>query len=427
MKNVIVVEGLNKEFKRHDPDRPWTLQETVLRGLWRRRPKERFQALRDVSFEVPAGHSFGVIGANGSGKSTLLRILGGVMPPNSGTVRVDGRIGALLELGAGFHHDLTGRENVFVNGVIAGLTRREVAVRFDSIVSFAELEEAIDNPLRTYSTGMQMRLAFAIAVHVEPEILLIDEVLSVGDLAFQSKCFDRIARFRAEGCSIVLVSHDVSVIRELCDKALWLRQGRVMAQGSAEEVVDLYVAETSMETHRRTPDAHPSASAPLGTELKLRENRFGSLEMEITSVRLLDSLDMPAAEISTGDPLRVEISFQAAEPTCSPNFQVYIYREDGLVCCDLATETGGPALPKIQGRRQVVLHIDQMPLNTGLYYVDVGVYKHDWSYAYDYHWKVYPLTVRSTEKKDGVIRPPHRWEIKCHPAGETNTPSLIRS
>ena len=195
----------------------------------------------------------------------------------------------------------------------------------------------------------------------------------------------------------------------------------------AGEVVDLYVAETSPETQGRTPDTHPPVGAMAGTELKLGEDRFGTLEMEITSVRLLDSLDRPAAEISSGDPLRVEISFQAAGPICSPNFQVYLHREDGLVCCDLATETGGPALTKIQGKGRVVLHIDQMPLNAGLYYIDVGVYKHDWSYAYDYHRKVYPLTVRSTEKQDGVIRPPHRWEVKFHPADETHTPSLIRS
>src|SRR5215813_734064 len=195
MGNALIVQNLSKQFRRYHPDRPWTLQEALLQGLRRTRPAEYFWALYEVSFNIAYGRMVGVIGPNGAGKSTLLRLIGGVGRPDKGTIRVHGQIGALLDLGTGFHPELTGRENVFVSGVITGLTRREVRERLDSIVAFAELEAWIESPLRTYSSGMQMRLAFSIAVHVEPAILLIDEVLSVGDHAFQQKSFARIAEF----------------------------------------------------------------------------------------------------------------------------------------------------------------------------------------------------------------------------------------
>src|SRR5215813_7941582 len=248
MGNALIVQNLSKQFRRYHHDRPWTLQEAFLQGLRRMRPTEYFWALHEVSFSIAYGRMVGVIGPNGAGKSTLLRLIGGVGRPDKGTIRVHGQIGALLDLGTGFHPELTGRENVFVSGVIAGLTRREVAQRFDAIVAFAELEEFIDSPLRTYSTGMQMRLGFAIAAHIEPELLLIDEVLSVGDLSFQRKSFERIAEFKAKGCTIVVITHDLPCIRELCDEVLWLQEGRLIAYGSAAEVVDQYVIATERNT-----------------------------------------------------------------------------------------------------------------------------------------------------------------------------------
>jgi homopolymeric O-antigen transport system ATP-binding protein len=242
MDDSVVVKGLSKQFYLYHADRPWTLHETLVKGLGRLRPAERFWALRDVSFSVAPGRMLGIVGANGSGKSTLLRLIGGIGRPDEGFVQTSKRIGALLDLGVGFHPDLTGRENVFVNGVICGLTRREVAERFDSIVAFAELEEFIDNPIRTYSTGMQMRLGFAIAVHADPEVLLIDEILSVGDRSFQRKSFDRITQFKAQGCTIIFVTHDTESVCELCDEAIWLDGGRLMLHGRPNAVVDRYIA-----------------------------------------------------------------------------------------------------------------------------------------------------------------------------------------
>jgi lipopolysaccharide transport system ATP-binding protein len=242
MEFAISVNGLSKWFYRYHADRPWTLHEALVKGLRRLRPLDPFWALRDVSFSVAPGCVLGMVGPNGSGKSTLLRLIGGVGRPDEGSIEVNSQIGALLDLGTGFHPDLTGRENVFVSGVISGLTRRQVAQRFDSIVAFAELEQFIDNPIRTYSSGMQMRLGFAVAIHSEPEILLIDEILSVGDHSFQCKCFDRITQFKSAGCTIILVSHDTSLVREFCDEVLWLSSGRLMVHGRPDEVVDQYIA-----------------------------------------------------------------------------------------------------------------------------------------------------------------------------------------
>jgi lipopolysaccharide transport system ATP-binding protein len=411
MPDAIVVQKLGKRFRRYHADRPRTLKEAFLRGLPRMKPPEYLWALRDVSFRIAPGRMVGVVGPNGAGKSTLLRLLGGVGRPDEGQVTVHGRIGALLDLGVGFQPDLTGRENVFVNGVIAGLTRREIARRFDSIVAFAELEESIDNPLRTYSTGMQMRLGFAVAVHTDPEILLIDEILAVGDLAFQHKCLDRIDQFKADGCTIVLVSHDANSIQQLCDEALWLRRGRLVAYGPADVVAEQYVAEMSAETRRRTPTTRPAARTPTGEELRVNENRFGSLEMEIVAVWLLDPAGLPVTELDSGDPLRVEIEYVAPNPIPEPIFGVTISREDGQVCYDTSTDLAGHRLPTVHGPGQITFHIERLDLIGGQYYVDVGVYEHEWAYAYDYHWHVYPLVIRPTGGEKGILHPPHRWEM----------------
>jgi lipopolysaccharide transport system ATP-binding protein len=415
MPDAIVVQNLSKSFRRYHADRPTTLKEALLRGLHGLRrvaPAERFWALRDVSFSVAPGRMVGVVGPNGAGKSTLLRLIGGVGRPDQGSVEVHGRIGALLDLGAGFHPDLTGRENVFVNGVIAGLTRHEVARRFDSIVAFAELEEFINNPLRTYSTGMQMRLGFAVAVHTDPEILLIDEILAVGDLAFQRKCLDRIAQFKDGGCTIILVSHDANSIQQLCDEALWLRRGKLVAYGPADIVAGQYAEEMSAETRRRTPATRPVMRTSTGAELRVNENRFGSMEMEIVAVRLLDPAGFPVTELDSGDPLRVEIEYLAPDPIPEPIFGITVSREDGLVCYDTSTEASGTHLPTVHGPGQITFHIDRLDLIGEQYYVDVGIYEREWAYAYDYHWHIYPLIVRPTGGEKGILRPPHRWEME---------------
>ena len=421
MDYAVVVEGLGKQFFRYHPDRPRTFQETFAKGLRRLQPVERFWALRDISFNIERGRMVGVVGPNGSGKSTLLRLIGGVGRADAGRVEVNGRIGALLDLGTCFHPDLTGRENVFVSGVIFGLTRHQVAERLNSIIAFAELEEFIDNPIRTYSTGMQMRLAFAVSVHTEPEVLLIDEVLSVGDHAFQHKCLDRIARFKADGRTIVLVSHETELVREFCDEVLWLSSGRVILHGRPDIVVGRYIEEAEIllnrqasvdaETQRRTPQFAPVMSTFQGTELRLNENRSGSLELELTAVRLVDTEGQLVTTIESGCPLRIEIDYRASKPVTGAIFQVYIFREDGLVCYDLNSqlEPWSPGL--FQGKGQIALQLERVDLANGTYHLEVGSWTENWLYAYDYHSNAYSLTVYGSSFH--AAGPPScHWEFK---------------
>ena len=237
---AIEVKGVAKRYRMHHAHRPRTLHEALSHGFRRLAPTESFWALRDVNLEVPQGWSLGLIGANGAGKSTLLRLMAMVGRPDAGTIHVHGRMAALLDLGAGFHDDLTGRDNVMIAGVISGLTRSEVRRRFDEIVEFSELSEFIDNPLRTYSTGMRLRLAFSVAITIEPEILVVDEVLAVGDRRFQQKCVDRISALRQRGCSLVLCSHDLGLAGSLADSIAWLERGLVRRVGPSSEIVAEY-------------------------------------------------------------------------------------------------------------------------------------------------------------------------------------------
>lgn len=405
----ISVDALGKRFARFDPDRPRTFQEAVSRGWRRLRAVDSFWALRDISFEVGAGEMMGVIGANGAGKSTLLRLVGGVGKAEEGAICTRGRIGALLELGSDFHPDLSGRENVFVTGVVSGLRRKEVAERFDDIVAFAELESFIDSPLRTYSTGMQMRLAFAVAAHINPDILLIDEVLAVGDLSFQEKCLERIRHFKEDGTAILLVSHDMNVVRELCDQAIWLREGHIVSRGSPNAVVGQYSASMRYGNDQRQREARFRED---GNGLELDKTRFGSLEMEIRDVRLMDGLGQEVDSVLAGAPLRVEIDYYAPEPITAPIVGVTLTRADNLICYDTSSAADGLILPTVEGAGRMELVLERLDLGAGSYFVDVGVYKSDWSYTYDYHWHVYPLQVNAPPGEKGVIHAPHRWKLE---------------
>jgi len=437
MKPMVVVTNVSKTFRRYHPDRPATIQEAVAKGLRRMRSVERFWGLRDVSFTIGAGKAVGIIGANGSGKSTLLRLIGGVGRPDSGRIDVHGTLGALLDLGAGFHPDLTGRENAILAGILNGLTRRKVLERLDSIVAFAEVEKALDNPIRTFSSGMQMRLAFSVAVHTEPDILLIDEVLSVGDIAFQRKCLDRIAQFKAAGCSILLVSHEGSMVQDLCDEAVWLSGGRLMAQGGATDVVRQYAAHMGVgdplltEAKIEDESSYPAASPPPPTvrtthgEVPLNEQRFGSMELTIGAVRVLDAAGQPVAEVESGEAIQIEIDYAATARIVAPIFCARILREDGVVCYDVSTQDSTLSLSTIEGPGRIALHIDRLDLNSGRYVLDVGCYAQDWAYAYDYHVAECSLVVRGDGRREAVLNAPHRWEIKGGTAPRVVTPAEL--
>jgi lipopolysaccharide transport system ATP-binding protein len=408
---AIIIENVSKRFRAYDSNRPTSLKEAALNGLRRMGAKKTFWALDGVSFVVEKGVALGVVGRNGAGKSTLLRLIGGVGKTDSGHITVNGRLGALLDLTAGFHPDLTGRENVFITGVICGLTRKEVAAQFDQIVAFAELEKFIDSPVRTYSTGMQMRLGFSIIIHTQPEVLLVDEVLAVGDLAFQKKCMERIRSLKDNGCTILLVSHDTAQTREICDRLLWLRSGRIVALGPTEEVLNGYVNELANETRRRTPDSATAASTHYGAMLQEKTNRFGSQEIQIEAVEIFGRSGALTSEIANGEPLSVRIRYFAHKPTPGPIFSVSLSREEGLVCFDTNTAAQAIQLPPVAGRGEIVLHLQRLDLAGGKYFVDVGIFEHQWAYGYDYHWHVYPLTIQAPRVDVGFLHPPHVWEL----------------
>lgn len=405
MNAVVRVQNMCKAFSRRQERRGLA---GFLSGMFSPRKSEKLWALRDISFEVKAGEMLGIVGANGAGKSTLLRMLGGVGRPTSGEFAVSGRIGALLDLGGGFQGDLSGRENAIIAAVVAGLLKQEVVDRMDEIVSFAELEDFIDAPVRTYSTGMTMRLAFAVAVHTDPDVMLVDEFLSVGDLAFQSKCINRISELRERGCAIVLVSHSMDQIRERCERAIWLRKGRVVCCDNSKAVAEAYEREMHEETLRRTPKAATRITED-GLELRAGENRMGSLEMEITHVAI-----HPGAEITSGGPLVVDISYDAAHPIASPVFMVSISRDDGTMCMDTNTQVSKVVVPDLEGPGCVSLRIERLDLVRGNYFVNVGVFTTNWSHAYDFHWHVYQLTIDGGALVKGVLSAPCNWSIKTN-------------
>ncbi|MBO9542040.1 ATP-binding cassette domain-containing protein [bacterium] len=316
--NAIEIEGVWKKFIWHQT-RARTFKETLLSLTKGGAPKqEPFWALRDVGFTVRRGETFGVVGSNGSGKSTLLKLITGISKPNKGKVTVNGKISALLELGAGFHPDFTGRENIYLNASILGISRREISEQFDEIVEFAEIAPFIDQPVKTYSSGMYMRLAFSIAVKVNPDILVVDEVLAVGDSAFQDKCFKQIERFKNEGKTILIVSHDLGSLKRFCDRVAWISKGKFMEVGPAGEVIDRYYQDLIgvRPAHAAAPDDSP-VSAPKHHPILISDFRFAQQ----------DAAD--EATFTIGEPLEVSFTYRCIEKLDSPRLLVKVHDATG--------------------------------------------------------------------------------------------------
>lgn len=403
----IVVRDLCKRFRRRHKHSPLTLKEALVGRMYKFNTSEEFLALDQINLEVERGEIVGAIGRNGAGKSTLLRLIGGVGLPDSGRISVLGKIGALLELGAGFHPELTGRENIYINGVISGLTRAGVARRFDDIVAFSELEDSIDNPLRTYSSGMQLRLAFSISVHTEPDILLIDEVLAVGDLAFQRKCLERINYFRRQGCAILIVSHDIKQVEAVCDRVIWLQGGRIAAFGDPRGVAEQYERAMFLETEKRHAALQSNRAG--GKEESLHEqSRQGTREMEIVDVQLQDKNGLPVTEVKRGDALTVVIGCTARKATRSAIFSLAISDANGEIFLD--TNTADLDMPDIEQNGVARVNIDRIDLQDGEYFIDLGIYEKDWACIYDYHWHMYPLRVTEDEPDKNPRKQPG-WEL----------------
>ncbi|MGQ9503164.1 MAG: ABC transporter ATP-binding protein, partial [Anaerolineae bacterium] len=355
MSTAIRFDHVSRRFVLHH-HRVRSFQELVIRllhgqGNGRR---EVFWALSDVSFEVKRGEMVALVGPNGAGKSTVLKLISRIIDPTSGRIVVNGRVGALLELGTGFHPDLTGRENIFLNGAILGLRREEINRRLDDIIAFAEMERFIDVPVKHYSSGMYVRLGFSVAVHTEPDILLVDEVLAVGDAAFQRRCLERIDQMRANGTTIMFVSHDLNAVRRLCQRAIWLERGCLVADGAPEAVVGEYA------THSYVASA---AAA------RREACRYGTGEVTIEEVRFLDGEGRLRDFFSTGESLIIEMRYQAHKVIERPVFGIAIHRSDGVHVTGPNTQFAQYEIPVIHGEGVVRYTIPFLPLLEGTYYV----------------------------------------------------------
>ncbi|MGE0592060.1 MAG: ABC transporter ATP-binding protein [Vicinamibacterales bacterium] len=421
---AIEVRGVSKSYRRYTRQRFGTLKSALLTGSLggSLRPEQSREVLHDVSFEVPRGRTMGLIGRNGSGKSTLLKLIAGIGRPTTGVIRVEGRVSALIELGAGFHPEISGRENVFINGMMLGLSRREVAERFDDMVAFAELEEFIDAPVKTYSSGMYVRLGFAVAIHVNPDVLLVDEVLAVGDEAFTHRCLDKFAELRRHGKTVLLVTHALDLVTRFCDEALWLDDGRVREQGDPKRVVDAYLLDVSAADARALAEADrraagSSLSAPRGAAgdppgdmFQASEGRWGSREVEIVSVRLAGADGTETQVVRTGEPLTVTLGVRAQAPVTDVVFGVGIFSADGTCCFGTNTSIDGGLGGTLSGEGEVTFAVERLDLIAGAYKLDVAVHREDGA-PYDYHRLLHSFRVTSDRRDVGLFRPPHRWRF----------------
>ena len=432
--NAIEIVNASKVYRRFSQRKQFsTLKSALLsRNLVRNlRPDETFPAVKNVNLTVPSGQTLGVIGRNGSGKSTLLKLVAGITKPTTGTVHVNGRISALIELGAGFHPEISGRENVFINGIMLGLTKREITRRFDEIVEFAELEEFIDAPVKTYSSGMYMRLGFAVAIHVDPDVLLVDEVLAVGDEGFTHKCLDKFGDFRRRGKTILLVTHALGLVERFCDEALWIDEGRNRATGDPRRVIGAYVTDVGRGEEaalsaadaraREAADAasppaealpdHPVATADAPEDMfRATEGRWGSREVEITDVTFLGADGLSGHVFHCGEPVTVALQVRAREPVTDFVFGIGIFNAEGVCCYGTNTDLEEYVSQQLTGEGEVRFHIDSLDLVEGTYKIDVAVHRLN-GLPYDYHRLLYTFRVKSRIKDVGIFRPPHRWEF----------------
>ena len=405
---VIRVAGVSKRFRRTLPgDRLRTLKSALVGGLRTRDlPRdETIPALEEVSFEVARGESFGLIGGNGSGKSTLLKLVAGMLRPTTGELAVDGRVAALIELGSGFHPEISGRENVYINGAVLGLSRRQIDRRYREIVEFSGLADFMEEPVKNYSSGMYVRLGFAVAIHTDPDVLLVDEVLAVGDEAFAHRCIRRIEEFLAAGRTLLLVSHSLDLVAELCDRVLWLDRGHQRLTGDPRRVIDAYRQAVAEEE-----GAEHLAAARAGQEEAGEVLRWGSGQAEITTVRLLGPDGSERYHLQSGDRAVFEIHARAARPLTDFVFGIAVNTPRGFECWGTNTDLEGFVPGELAGDVVVRVTCPALRLAPGEYSVDVAIHARDGA-PYDYRRRAIGFTVTAGTGGVGVYFPEHRWEF----------------
>ncbi|MFQ5706394.1 MAG: ABC transporter ATP-binding protein [bacterium] len=410
---MVVAEliGISKKYRlqRHRANSLRDALHRLVRARLRRQDgtgaQERdFYALRDVSFKIEAGESLGVIGANGAGKSTVLKLLAGITEPSAGEVVVRGRTAALIEIGAGFHGDLSGRENIFLYGNIMGMRRREIQTKFDSIVQFAGLESFIDQPVKRYSSGMYARLGFSVVAHMNPELLLIDEVLAVGDVGFQRKCLQRMQELRRSGCALVFVSHNLAAVEAVCEKVLWLDQGRMVSQGATLQVLGDFRTDLSNKPSQRWKNS-------------VFQNRSGSGEVRFTGVELHNH----TGNLRTGNSVRVVATYYADQKIQNPTFALALFSDEGIRVFSTNTKVHGDGPVSIEGEGKLVCHLESLPLLPGNYFLRLSISDDQALVHYDYLPQALNFTVSSNpeisqrthmDRSWGLVYLPTKWRFK---------------
>jgi ABC-type polysaccharide/polyol phosphate transport system ATPase subunit len=426
---AVTVEDVSKRFRLYH-ERNQSLKAALMRR--KRAVYEEFWALRDVSFEVPVGSSFALIGHNGSGKSTLLKCMAQILRVDAGRIAVNGKVSALLELGAGFHPELSGRDNVYLNGSILGLSRKQLEARFDDIVGFAGLEKFIDTPVKSYSSGMYVRLGFSIAINVDPDVLLVDEVLAVGDQAFQSRCAEKFSELRRSGKTIVLVSHQLDTVRTLCDSAVWLEHGEVKALGAPGELIDRYGASDPRAERLEEPTSGGlPLSGPDTTEPPIVPDsepdapvavpgRPPSGGVDIVGLELLDDRGEKASTVRTGDTVTLRLSYDAVRPVPDPVFILDLHSVTyGVYVSGPNNWHAGERVEKISGPGSVDLYIERLLLVPGIYDVSVSICDVPGSTWYDSRLHLLRFVVETGEPWEtaGVTSLGGSWRIR--PSGSS--------
>jgi ABC-2 type transport system ATP-binding protein len=390
--SAVSVENVWKYFRLYHEKNQY-LKSTLLRG--RRARYDEFWALKGVDFEIPFGSTFGIIGSNGSGKSTLLKCLAGILSPDKGSVSCNGRMAALLELGAGFHPDLSGRENIYLNGAILGMTRSEIDRKLEEIIDFSGLEKFVDTPVKNYSSGMVVRLGFAVATNVNPEILIIDEVLAVGDESFQHRCHEKIESFRQEGRTIILVSHGLMQVAQLCSTVAWLEKGVIQEIGPSYEVIGKYAGQSH--------DAAPKVEGEIG-------ERWGSHEAEITRAEFVNVDGVPVHVLKTGEPISLQIDYTAHMPIKEPVFGIRITHLHGTNVWGSNTKRMGFQPATLNNSGTITLNIPELPILAGTYDLTVALTDQHETYEYD-HWerRVRFDVVQYNSFDEGLIQIQANW------------------
>jgi len=390
--SAVSVENVWKYFRLYHEKNQY-LKSTLLRG--RRARYDEFWALKGVDFEIPFGSTFGIIGSNGSGKSTLLKCLAGILSPDKGSVSCNGRMAALLELGAGFHPDLSGRENIYLNGAILGMTRSEIDRKLEEIIDFSGLEKFVDTPVKNYSSGMVVRLGFAVATNVDPEILIIDEVLAVGDESFQHRCHEKIESFRQEGRTIILVSHGLMQVAQLCSTVAWLEKGVIQEIGPSYEVIGKYAGQSH--------DAAPKAEGEIG-------ERWGSHEAEITRAEFVNVDGVPVHVLKSGEPISLQIDYTAHMPIKEPVFGIRITHLHGTNVWGSNTKRMGFQPATLNNSGTITLNIPELPILAGTYDLTIALTDQHETYEYD-HWerRVRFDVVQYNSFDEGLIQIEANW------------------